>query len=59
MAVMLEKILDIIDDIAPFALEDTWDNSGLQVGSIDMEIDNIALGEGGILGLGDVLEVGF
>ncbi|MGD9162661.1 MAG: Nif3-like dinuclear metal center hexameric protein, partial [Desulfobacteraceae bacterium] len=29
----LKEVIDIIDEIAPFALAEKWDNSGLQVGS--------------------------
>lgn len=39
----LKKVLDIIDEIAPFSLAEKWDNSGLQVGSPDMEIKKILI----------------
>ncbi|NLA74386.1 MAG: Nif3-like dinuclear metal center hexameric protein [Deltaproteobacteria bacterium] len=38
MPANLKKIIDIIDEIAPFSLAEKWDNSGLQIGSSDMDI---------------------
>jgi dinuclear metal center YbgI/SA1388 family protein len=43
MPVMLGKVFDIIDEVAPFSLAEKWDNSGLQVGSRDMEINKILI----------------
>ncbi len=34
----LKEVINILDEIAPFALAEKWDNSGLQVGSYDMVI---------------------
>lgn len=41
MSATLKKIMDIIDEIAPFSLVEKWDNSGLQVGSLDMCINKV------------------
>jgi GTP cyclohydrolase I len=43
MPVMLGKILDIIDEVAPFSLSEKWDNSGLQIGSLDKDINKILI----------------
>jgi GTP cyclohydrolase I len=40
---VLEKLFHIIDEVAPFSLAEKWDNSGLQVGSLDMEISKILI----------------
>ncbi len=37
------EILSILDEIAPFQLQESWDNSGLIVGEIDSEFSNIYL----------------
>ena len=37
------EILDRLDKIAPFELQEKWDNSGLLIGSRDREIDTIVL----------------
>ena len=37
----LKEVINIIDEIAPFALAEKWDNSGLQVGSFDKIIKKI------------------
>jgi dinuclear metal center YbgI/SA1388 family protein len=39
--VTLQKIVNILDELSPFELQDDWDNSGLQVGSLDLDIDKI------------------
>jgi dinuclear metal center YbgI/SA1388 family protein len=39
----LKDIIKILDEIAPFSLAEDWDNSGLQVGSLSMEINKILL----------------
>jgi GTP cyclohydrolase I len=43
MPASLKKILDIINEVAPFSLAEKWDNPGLQVGSLDMQINRILL----------------
>jgi len=40
----LKKIVDILDELSPFELQDDWDNSGLIVGSLYEEIDKIYVG---------------
>jgi dinuclear metal center YbgI/SA1388 family protein len=37
----LRKVIAILDEVAPFALAEQWDNSGLQVGSLDQIIKKI------------------
>lgn len=37
----LKEVINILDEIAPFALAEKWDNSGLQVGSQDQIIKKI------------------
>jgi dinuclear metal center YbgI/SA1388 family protein len=37
----LKDIIGILDEVAPFSLAENWDNSGLQVGSLSMEIKKI------------------
>ena len=37
----LKEVINILDEIAPFALAEKWDNSGLQVGSYDQVIRKI------------------
>ena len=37
----LKEVIDILDEIAPFALAEKWDNSGLQVGSHDQTIKKV------------------
>jgi len=39
----LEQILQILDSISPFELQEPWDNSGLQVGDMDARIEQIYL----------------
>lgn len=39
----LKTLLDILDTISPFELQDSWDNSGLIVGEASREIDKIYL----------------
>jgi dinuclear metal center YbgI/SA1388 family protein len=41
MSVCLKKVIDIIDEIAPFSLAEKWDNPGLQIGSPGMVINKI------------------
>ena len=40
---ILRDIIDILDKISPFELQESWDNSGLAVGSLSSEIDSIYL----------------
>jgi dinuclear metal center YbgI/SA1388 family protein len=40
----LKKIIDILDELSPFELQDEWDNSGLIVGSLEDEVDKIYVG---------------
>ncbi len=37
------EIYEKLDQISPFELQESWDNSGLQVGSMDSEIERIVL----------------
>ena len=37
----LKEVIDILDEIAPFALAEEWDNSGLQVGSRNQTVKKI------------------
>ncbi len=37
----LKAIMAILDEISPFELQEKWDNSGLQVGDLGMEIEDI------------------
>ncbi len=39
----LKDIIQILNEIAPFSLAEDWDNSGLQVGSLSMEIKKILI----------------
>jgi dinuclear metal center YbgI/SA1388 family protein len=39
----LKEIYEILNTISPFELQESWDNSGLIVGSMDTEITQIAL----------------
>ncbi len=39
----LSKIYEYLDSISPFELQESWDNSGLQIGSMDMDIDRVVL----------------
>lgn len=41
MKVTVKTFYDIIDSIAPFETADTWDNSGLLVGSMDNNVSNV------------------
>ncbi len=41
MSICLKKVIDIIDEIAPFSLAEKWDNPGLQIGSPDMVFSKI------------------
>lgn len=43
MLARLSDIIRILDEIAPFALAEEWDNSGLQVGSSDQVIKKILI----------------
>lgn len=37
----VKQILDIVDDIAPFALAEAWDNVGVLCGRADMEVKRV------------------
>lgn len=39
----LQEIYDVLNEISPFILQEKWDNSGLLVGSLDDEIENVYL----------------
>jgi len=41
--VLVSEIYSILDKIAPFELQDDWDNSGLLLGNLDDEFDKIYL----------------
>lgn len=40
----LKKLVDILDELSPFELQEEWDNSGLILGSLDYEVENIYVG---------------
>ncbi len=40
---VLESLIDILDRISPFELQDSWDNSGLCIGDMKQKIDKIYL----------------
>ncbi len=54
----IAKIYKILDEISPFELQDKWDNSGLQLGSMDDEFENIYLSIDVDSSLVDSLEYG-
>jgi dinuclear metal center YbgI/SA1388 family protein len=37
----LREIYDFLDSLSPFVLQEKWDNSGLNIGSMDRKIDNL------------------
>ncbi len=37
----LSQILEVLDRISPFELQEKWDNSGLQVGDLDQKIEKV------------------
>lgn len=37
----LKQIYNILDELSPFELQEPWDNSGLQVGQMDDEIEQV------------------
>lgn len=39
----LDEIYAFLDRLSPFSLQESWDNSGILVGSADMQINKIAL----------------
>ena len=39
----LEEVINILDEIAPFALAEKWDNSGLQIGSPDQPVGKMLI----------------
>ncbi len=43
MNVKLKKILEICNEISHFELQESWDNSGLQIGNLQEEIENIVV----------------
>ncbi len=43
-ACTVESILAVLNDIAPFALSESWDNAGLQVGDPGAEVSGILIG---------------
>ncbi|PID76360.1 MAG: Nif3-like dinuclear metal center hexameric protein [Deltaproteobacteria bacterium] len=44
MAVKVGEILEELDDFAPFSLSESWDNTGLLIGSAEMAVSSILLG---------------
>ena len=42
--VKLDKILELINIIAPFNIAEEWDNCGLQAGSFDWEVKKVIIG---------------
>jgi dinuclear metal center YbgI/SA1388 family protein len=41
--VKISELLSLLDSISPFELQEKWDNSGLLVGSLSSEVNNIYL----------------
>jgi len=41
MVPKLQDILNLLDEMAPFSMAEEWDNSGLQVGSLSLEVKRI------------------
>ncbi len=39
----LKQIYSILDELSPFELQEPWDNSGLQVGEMDDEVEQVYL----------------
>ena len=39
----VKDLLNHIDTFAPFALSEEWDNSGLQVGSYEAEVNHVGI----------------
>ena len=37
------EIYSILDELSPFSLQASWDNSGLNIGSMGQEVESIAL----------------
>ena len=37
----LQEIYDVLNQISPFELQEKWDNSGVLIGSMDDEIENV------------------
>ena len=40
---LLQQLLDILDDLSPFELQESWDNSGLIVGDRRAEVEKVYL----------------
>lgn len=43
MAIRVKEIYDAINDIAPFCYQESWDNSGLQIGDFNNEVKGILI----------------
>lgn len=43
MAVKAQKIFDILENLAPLSLAETWDNCGLQIGSCQQDISGVCV----------------
>ncbi len=43
MSVSVADILDLLDEIAPFRLAESWDNCGLQVGSLELRVSKVLM----------------
>ncbi len=39
----LQKIVEILDEVSPFEFQEDWDNSGVQVGDLNQEVEDIVL----------------
>ena len=39
----VKEILSLLDEISPFSLQESWDNSGLQVGALSQKVEKIFL----------------
>ena len=39
----LQQLLDLLNELSPFELQDSWDNSGLILGDLEQEIGNVYL----------------
>ena len=39
----VRQIYDFLDELSPFSLQESWDNSGLLVGEFDLDVSSIYL----------------
>lgn len=43
MSIAVSDLIDIMEELAPGALAESWDNAGLQVGSIDQPVNKVVI----------------